>query len=530
MTRRKLFDNPRIQRLQTVMEAIESGELLFPEFQRLYLWENEQRLRLLDSILKGLPIGSILVWRTTEKLALQKQLGSVPLPPLPSDTGEQFNYVLDGLQRLTTLYVSLKGRADPHETEGVRWPIYFDLDKDLDRGDEQRFRLCPRHGKPDDNWLPMSALFSAKELWEHQTKLMTRNSVGLANKAENLANLFKDYELAVVPIISNDLDLATTSFERINTQGTPMGQPDMLRALTYRDGFDLRGEFAQLNEDLRWEKLSEDVYVNTLKALIGHVIYSGGVAKVVEAIKTDSGLIDKMRRGMQRAVGFLHDYCGICGEKALPYAYQLVALARASANGHGLDEVADRLVTWFWATTYSEYLSQAADKQLRETFEHVERICEGEAPLPRDLTRRIEALERFSGNAVRGLARAHLLARRELVDLSGAKVNGPGLLAHGTDTWATLVPRVTPRHPANRILVAPDEARQTRQALLKPDAPLLEDPRLRAGHVLPPVGHEAYRNPNDLLEWRRRKLDELEGQFVRSLGLEYEEDADAAKH
>lgn len=67
MSSQTLFDNPTTARLQQVIESIANGELLFPAFQRPFVWRDSQRLRLLDSILKGLPIGSMLIWRTTRQ-------------------------------------------------------------------------------------------------------------------------------------------------------------------------------------------------------------------------------------------------------------------------------------------------------------------------------------------------------------------------------------------------------------------------------------------------------------------------------
>jgi len=523
MTRRKLFDNPRIQRLQAIMEAIGSGELQFPEFQRPYVWKDDQRLRLLDSILKGLPIGSILIWRTSARLALQKKLGNEPLPLQHSGGDQLFNYIIDGLQRLMTLYNALKvPHASQGADDGVRWPVFFDLDESLEEGDEQRFKLQPRRGKPESSWLPMSALFSPRELWIHQKEFISNGREDFANKAENLANLFKDYEIAVVPIVSDDLDLATISFERVNTQGTPMGQADMLRALTYGDGFDLREKFKAITESLAWPHLAEDVYVNTLKALIGHSIYSGGVARVVEQVRKNPGLIERLQSGIATAATFLQKHCGVYGEEALPYAYQLVALARAAANDCDLESAAEGLKTWFWATTYTEYLSQATDKQLRETFEHVEAVCQQQEPIPKDMNRKVIALERFFGKAVRSLARAHLLARQSLVDVHGSPVNGALLLARGTETWAALRPNQDKRHPGNRILVDPADARDTRAALFSQSTDLFGAAnKLRAGHVLPDSGHTAYRDDTQLLQWRKERLDTLEGDFVKSLGLEY---------
>jgi uncharacterized protein with ParB-like and HNH nuclease domain len=62
---------------------------------------------LIDSIVKGYPIGTFIFWKTKDRLRSIRNLGNLVLPE-PHE-GDSINYVLDGQQRLTSLFIAIKG-------------------------------------------------------------------------------------------------------------------------------------------------------------------------------------------------------------------------------------------------------------------------------------------------------------------------------------------------------------------------------------------------------------------------------------
>src|SRR5262249_16437462 len=106
--------DPTIQTLTSVLREINQGLLVFPRFQPPFVWLPAQRLELVKTILRGLPIGTFMTWRTSTEIPVFANAGPWVLPPAAMATAGR-QYVLDGLQRLTTLYVALvpdKVRAD----------------------------------------------------------------------------------------------------------------------------------------------------------------------------------------------------------------------------------------------------------------------------------------------------------------------------------------------------------------------------------------------------------------------------------
>ena len=101
--------DPQSWGFDKVMWGIESGTLKIPQFQRDFVWPREKSAKLIDSILKGFPIGTFILWKTREQLRFVKEIGGQALPPTPK--GDYSEQVLDGQQRLTSLYAACKGLA-----------------------------------------------------------------------------------------------------------------------------------------------------------------------------------------------------------------------------------------------------------------------------------------------------------------------------------------------------------------------------------------------------------------------------------
>jgi uncharacterized protein with ParB-like and HNH nuclease domain len=107
--------------LRTLIEEIRKGEVKIPQFQRKYVWKDEQALSLLDSIANNYPIGSLLLWKTHTRMRTERNIGDFNLPE--TDDVDPTDYVLDGQQRLTVIY-SCIGAS---ENEG-RFVAGYDLE------------------------------------------------------------------------------------------------------------------------------------------------------------------------------------------------------------------------------------------------------------------------------------------------------------------------------------------------------------------------------------------------------------------
>jgi uncharacterized protein with ParB-like and HNH nuclease domain len=95
---------PDIVPISDLLDSVVAGETRVPRFQRPYVWTPDDMLQLFDSVLRGYPIGSLLIWLTdrTDITSLER------IGPIILRTSGRYlkSYVVDGHQRLATLRVS----------------------------------------------------------------------------------------------------------------------------------------------------------------------------------------------------------------------------------------------------------------------------------------------------------------------------------------------------------------------------------------------------------------------------------------
>ncbi|MBK1731195.1 DUF262 domain-containing protein [Thiococcus pfennigii] len=544
-----LFETPQVPRLSALLAEVRSGAILIPNFQRPFEWDDDRRLDLLDSVDKEMPIGAILVWRTREhKLACLKTLGAFGLP---SEPGPQVPraYLLDGHQRLATLYAALNWTDDREKllAAGVRWPVWYDLA--AEPGDRP-FRFLPLNRQPPPTWLPMYALLEPRRLYEQQKRLLDAGLDDAAQQAELLANRFKDYQIPVVPLVSEDLRLVTDSFVRVNSGGKRMNETHMVRALAYADDCDIEGKIEALRAELEpqgWGALDDQVLLNVLKVRWGLHIYDADPRDLNKKVQ-DHGcdqVFEELRRAIGWAVLLLTDL-GVRGPRALPYAAQLVAIAELGRrlNTDGPDPNQSAIVNrWFWATTYGEYFTGMPGNRIRDAIDALcQAVTEGRHPIPPDLVREVAPIRTFNFRATRSKALALQMTRR-ITDEPLREHTQRALGEQGVDAVHRLFAGRDATRPENRIVALPEELERVRQELMSSRDLLLfkqsgnpsavrearssARTRFLTEYLVPPgapVAHDVLRGEisdavDRILATRKTLIDELERDFLGSLGL-----------
>lgn len=529
---------PQVQPLRQLIAEVTKGQILIPRFQRPFVWKDQQRLSLLDSINRGIPIGSLMVWRTSSiDLGVYEQLGPFELRPTPRQGVR--SYLLDGHQRLSTLYGALAGEnVRTHEFEDdVRWPIFFDLEDD----ESGAFRLPSRRKgwSAPDTWLPLSTLLDPVALYEFQKRLLANERVLLARKAEHIANRFKDYPIPVVPLVTEDLELVTTTFRRINSQGTTMSEAHMLSAIMWARGFDLHRELESIvehAESVGWASLDIQSVVDMLKAVTGQEFYKARLETMAELLRKDTGLLERLRDAIIYAVRFLAERCLIRGMRALPYKYQLVALVVAAYEvGEFVGDAAVRMEQWVWRTTYSELFTGISSGRLR--YEIAE-IVELAAPEEMIWTWEYEVrpLGSYRRGTVRGTAFELQLGRLRPLDMSGKELPAAELLANSAKSpTSTIIPKDRRQtddpywadrlvEPPNFVLLPVEQVTELRQKLAHFDPDDASSRAILESHAITEEAARAYAK-GDLerfLHLREASLIDEERRFVaETLGMEY---------
>lgn len=120
--------------LARMLEDIEELRLLLPHIQRPFVWDEDQMIRLFDSLMRNYPVQTLLFWRTKEEIRARQFMMAVDrdaeLSSLyvqhKSEAGVEKVFVLDGQQRLQTLYALFRGGMQP-EPKGPLLEAYLDL-------------------------------------------------------------------------------------------------------------------------------------------------------------------------------------------------------------------------------------------------------------------------------------------------------------------------------------------------------------------------------------------------------------------
>ena len=219
--------------IKDLISDISSGNLVLPEFQREYVWTREQAKQLLVSLTKNYPVGGVLLWKTQEPPEL-KNVGE-----LPKMLGT-LQVLLDGQQRLTTLYMLITGSIPPYYREEDIKNDIRDLYINLEDGDFQYYQ--PIRMRDNPRWVSVIECFGSGQIEiVHMAQSICQDASKLPNviqllfdnltRLRNIVNV--DLPIQLVPADAS-LDQAIDVFDRVNSLGTRLTQAEL--ALTHVTG------------------------------------------------------------------------------------------------------------------------------------------------------------------------------------------------------------------------------------------------------------------------------------------------------
>ena len=123
--------------LHDLLREIDLGQLQLPEFQRGWVWDDERIRDLLASVSEGWPVGAILLLECGGDLHFKAR----SVEGAPDNCGRERRLILDGQQRLTSLYLALKSGKPVRTTSTKGEPIerlyYFDIRQCMQAGEER---------------------------------------------------------------------------------------------------------------------------------------------------------------------------------------------------------------------------------------------------------------------------------------------------------------------------------------------------------------------------------------------------------
>lgn len=345
-----------VMAVERIVKLASEGRLRIPSFQRPLLWDQSDRIALLDSIYRGYPVGTVLLWKNPPN---GTEAGRPLAPDAPAaKAGDQY-LVIDGQQRLSTLWDTL-GRK-PRTGERA---LVFDMAGDVFRA--RPLRASEVDGTPpmlDGDQLPevpLHVVVDAASLSEWVPQELSRES---KRRYFELGARIREYKLGTYIVEDADIDVLRRIFDRVNTSGKSMTRDAVFDALLgSRIAEDGKSGLALVNDrlaDLEFGAIQSSTILKALEAIrgdrVGRLDPRGlDVSEVeVDLLRTATAL--------RAAVSFLRGVAHVPHIEVCPYELPLVVLARFFARYERPSERNQVLLRrWFWRASLGERLGGAS--------------------------------------------------------------------------------------------------------------------------------------------------------------------------
>ena len=383
------FEQPKpdSKKYSDLISEIQKGIIKIPKFQRDFVWSIDKTAKLLDSILKGYPIGTFILWQTDERINDIKNIGNLNIPPTPDGTKVQ--YVLDGQQRITSLYAAYLG-AKIQKVGEKKITNYSDivvnLDVDINENGDQVISAEPTGKK----FISLNDVLNFS--YSKAKALSDRFSEKELEKIDAYSTAFKTYEFSTVVLRKEDIDSAIEVFTRINTGGQTLTLFEIMSAKTYDEEqhFDMQqkwADFIKELKDIKYETISNTVVLSILALILSRT----KECKRKTILSLDKQNIidnwDKVISALKDSIDYFRTTYRIPVSHLLPYDSLLVPFSYYFYQRHDKPETKQRkyLEEFFWRMSLSFRYSSSAESRLAQDIKRIEQILKNERPEYNDI-------------------------------------------------------------------------------------------------------------------------------------------------
>jgi len=370
---------PDSKKYTDLISEIQKGQIKVPKFQRNFVWSLDKTAKLLDSILKGYPIGTFILWETNERLNDIKNIGNLELPAIPDDIKVQ--YVLDGQQRITSLYAAFLGAKIQKEGEKKITDyskIYVDLDGDVENNDNQ----IVISEDPKSKHITLHKLLSAK--YGELREIYSNEEI---DKIQEYKETFTTYDFSTIVLRKEDIDSAIEVFTRINTGGQTLTLFEIMSAKTYDEeqDFDMEDKFQKLLKELE-ERKYDTISSSVILSVISLILSKNKECKRKVILQLDKQAIidiwDDVISALKESVDYFRSVYRIPVSAILPYDSLLVPFAyffyfqKEKPKG----EQIKFLEEFFWRMSLSFRYSSSTESKLAQDIKRIDEILKSNRP------------------------------------------------------------------------------------------------------------------------------------------------------
>jgi hypothetical protein len=365
-------------KISTILEKIDENQLFIPAFQREYVWKRDDAKQLIDSLIKEYPTGTMLTWETASPPELKG-------PHKYSEKQGAVRLLLDGQQRVTTLYMLINGDIPPYYTT----PEIMNDTRNLYVNVETLELLYYMKTRMENNpsWQNITDVFKGKiSAFDLQAKFaasgrsLAMEELKKLNDNINAITRIKEREFPEQTIpVKASIREAIDIFYKVNASGVALTDAELALAQISgywpqaRDRF--KAKLAALEKEGFVFKLDFIVYV-----LLGCLFHIGSDMRKLHDAENN----EKIRAAWDRLEKQVLDYVvnlmranafvDHTDEINSPYALVPIIVYCFDKNGsHLTDSEIRKMVKWFFysqvRTRYVSQLPQKLDRDLRTVAE-----------------------------------------------------------------------------------------------------------------------------------------------------------------
>ena len=420
------------KKLDDLLKMVEEGKAQLPDFQRNWVWDDTKICKLIESITSGFPMGAAMFLANGGEHIRFKYRTFEGVDSLAEVTPEWL--VLDGQQRLTTLYQVLKSkkatntRLETNRDTIIKRYYYLDIRKCLDPtadrldaiisvsekkqqttdiGRTVILDLSTREKEFENLMFPLNITFSHNDTedWHYDMEDYYHGD-------KDYRNLFRDFSQRILrpildynmPVIQLDKETPKEAvcqiFENVNTGGVPLTVFELVTATFAADGHELRKDWESIrntfSQKVNGELLKEITGANWLAAMTLLVSYYKRVAFDDERVAVTCKKRDILKlelhdylkyhdtlvKGFCDAADFLV-HQGIFRSKDLPYTSQLIPLAVIFAYDNENKKLLylrtnkSLLSRWYWCGVMGELYGGANEARFATDIMGIFRWMDG---------------------------------------------------------------------------------------------------------------------------------------------------------
>lgn len=335
-----------MMKISFLLDSIDDGTVVLPEFQRGYVWTRDQVKGLFQSLYKRFPVGGLLIWNTRADVTALRGSSTPP--------AANVKLLLDGQQRVTSLYGVLRGKPPEFFENPERSQAFSGLYFNLEGETFEFYRQTKMAGDP--MWISVTELMleGPEKITTRLSKLDGIDPAGLGQHIFRLQRLhgIRDIEFHDENISGEDktVDVVVDIFNRVNSGGTKLSKGDLALARLCALRPAARDELRAAVD--RWSDAGFNFTIDWFLRCVNVVATGEARFETMRDLSAeDFGLaMKRAEQGVDFVLNLVSTRLGLDHDKVLLGRYGIPAMVRfvvASGGSVGNASTQNRLLFWY---------------------------------------------------------------------------------------------------------------------------------------------------------------------------------------